>query len=324
MLETMNRGSLSTKQRQDWINQGNGGVSGLVSFVDTASVAGVNNAMTDMGIGLGDYDNDGDIDVYVTQITRTEDHNVFYRNDSVGPNLSFSEIAVALGVENGYWGWGTTFLDCNNDTFLDLATTNGKLLDSWITDTSKFWLNQGGDPITYLDVSDEVQFNDTFIASALIAFDYNRDGDLDMMQSTSEGGPIRLLDNQPNAATQANHYLVVRPRMTGTNHYAIGSVVRVTAGSVTMMRPIVAGISTLGQEPAEAFFGLGSATVVDQVVVEYPNGRQETLENVAAHQVITVTSGPVIPTASTWGVLTMFLLLMIAGTFAFRRLARVA
>ena len=81
----------------------------------------------------------------------------------------------------------------------------------------------------------------------------------------------------------------------------------------------MAGISTLGQEPAEAFFGLGSATVVDQIVVQYPNGEQETLYNVAADQVITITNAPPIPTASTWGVIAMALLLMIAGTFVFRR-----
>ncbi|MCH8149720.1 MAG: ASPIC/UnbV domain-containing protein, partial [Planctomycetes bacterium] len=166
----------------------------------------------------------------------------------------------------------------------------------------------------------DVQFNDTFIGASLIAFDYNRDGDIDMMQTTS-GGPLRLLDNVPNGARGTNHYLVVRPRMAGTNHYAIGSVVRVTVGATTMMRPILAGTSMVGQEPAEAFFGLGSATVVDQVVVQYPNGERETLNNVAADQVITVTSGPPIPTASTWGALTMALLLMIAGTYAFRRVA---
>ncbi len=303
-----------------WINQGTSPRGGSITFVDGASFAGVNNAMTDMGITLGDYDNDGDIDIYVTQITRNDDHNVFYRNDSVGKNLSFSEIAVTLGVDDGYWGWGATFLDFNNDTWLDLAATNGKNIDPWDVDPSKLWLNMGGDPITYSDVSNDVQFNDTFIGASLIAFDYNRDGDIDMMQTTS-GGPLRLLDNVPNGARGTNHYLVVRPRMAGTNHYAIGSVVRVTVGATTMMRPILAGTSMVGQEPAEAFFGLGSATVVDQVVVQYPNGERETLNNVAADQVITVTSGPPIPTASTWGALTMALLLMIAGTYAFRRVA---
>ncbi len=263
------------------INQQNG------TFVDEAFDAGVDNGQSDMGVALGDYDNDGDIDIYVTEITRSFIHNIFYRNDSVGPNLAYTEIALDLGVDDSYWGWGTTFLDCNNDMLLDLAATNGWFLDRWDDDPSKFWLNMGGNPITYSDVSNAVQFNDTFIGSSLIAFDYNRDGDVDMMQTTS-GGPLRLMDNVPNGEPGSGHYLVVRPRMPGTNYFAIGSVVRVTVGSTTMMRPIVAGISYMGQEPAEAFFGLGSATVADQVVVEYPNGEQVTLKNVAGDQVITV------------------------------------
>lgn len=260
-----------------WINQGDG------MFLDMAANAGVDHAAFDMGITLGDYDNDGDIDIYVTEIG----FNVLYRNDSIGPNLSFVNVAVPIGVSIGYWGWGTTFLDANNDTLLDLAATNGKVGTSWDTDPSRFWLNQGGDPITYLDVSDQVQFNDTYIASSLIAFDYDRDGDLDMMQSTSEGGPLRLLDNAPGAAAQANHYLVVRPRMGGPNHYAIGAVVRITAGSTNMMRPIHAGISTVGQEPAEAFFGLGGAAVVDQITIEWPDSSWQQHLVVAADQVVT-------------------------------------
>lgn len=299
-----------------WINQGDG------TFVDMGAAAGVDNPKTDMGIALGDYDNDGDIDVFVTVIARNQDHNVFYRNDSVGPNLSFTEIAQTLGVENGDWGWGAIFLDFDNDTLLDLAMTNGKDFEPWITDESKFWLNQGGNPITYLDLSDQVQFNDTYIASALIAFDIDRDGDLDMMQSTS-GGPLRLLDNQPDQRAQANHYLVVRPRMTGPNHYAIGSVVSVTVGSTTMMRPIVAGISTLGQEPAEAFFGLGDASVVDQVTIEWPDGRETTLTNVAVDQVLTPTDGPPpVPAVSNLGLVAAALLLAIAAAIELRRAAR--
>ncbi len=299
-----------------WVNQGNG------TFVDMAPGAGADSASNDMGIALGDYDNDGDIDVFVTEITTSKYYNVFYRNDSVGPDLSFTDIAQALGVESGGWGWGTIFLDCDNDTLLDLAMTNGEDGGPWDTDQSKFWLNQGGDPITYLDVSDQVQFNDTYIAASLIAFDFDRDGDLDMMQSTYDG-PLRLLENQPDPEAKANHYLVVRPRMTGPNHYAIGSVIRVTVGSTTMMRPIVAGISYLGQEPAEAFFGLGDASVVDQVTIEWPDGLETTLTNVPADQVLTPTGGPPpVPAVSILGLVAMVLLLAIAAAIVLRRAAR--
>lgn len=266
----------SQVENQLWINQGDG------TFIDMATSAGVDHARFDMGIALGDFDNDGDIDFYVTQIN----NNVFYRNDSIGPSLSFVNISATLGTTNGGWGWGTTFLDVDNNTLLDLAATNGRVDTPWEVDQSRFWYHQGGYPIAYLDASAQVQFNDTDIASSLISFDYDRDGDIDMMQSVSEGGPLRLLENTPGASALANHYLVVRPRMDGTNHYAIGSVVRITAGSTNMMRPIHAGISTVGQEPAEAFFGLGDATVADQITIEWPDGSWEQHLGVAADQVV--------------------------------------
>ena len=80
--------------------------------------------------------------------------------------------------------------------------------------------------------------------------------------------------------------------MKGRNARAIGAVVRVTAGDnkdkTTMMRVLTAGTSFLGQEPAEAFFGLGRATVADRVVIEWPDNRTTELTDVTADQVLTV------------------------------------
>ncbi len=269
-----------------WINQGDG------TFVDMANVARVNNDMTDMGVALGDYDNDLDMDIYVTNITRASDHNVFYRNDSTENELKFAEIAEDIGVWQGYWGWGTTFLDADNDGWLDLAATNGKEVGQWLDDPSLFYLNQGGNPVTFADVSDAVGFNDTYIAASLIALDYDRDGDLDMLQTAQQGGSLQLLRNNPGSEAAANHYLVIKPRMQGSNYYAIGAEVQLTAGGQQMMRVIRTATSTLGQEPAEAFFGLGAADHADEIRIRWPDGEQTVLTDVAADQVITVNDSP--------------------------------
>ena len=264
-----------------WLNQQN------LSFIDIAADAGVNQAWNDMGVAIGDYDNDGDLDIYVTEVTNNEKHNLLYRNDSSDNVISFSEVAVQAGVQDTSFGWGATFLDCDNDGLLDLAVTNGYFYGPWISDESKFFLNQGGDPVTFADVSAEVGFNDTNRGSSLIALDIDRDGDLDLVQTCVEG-PLRILENQLGQDAGNNHYLVIKPRMYGPNTRAIGTTVHAVVADLTMMRLISAGTSFLGQEPAEAMFGLGRADIVDSITINWPDGTQQTLLNVAVDQVLTV------------------------------------
>ena len=273
-----------------WINNGDN------TFTNVAQSAGVDNAWNDMGVALSDYDNDWDADLYITNITNvgTGRHNVLYRNQSVA-SLAFVDVAAGSGVHAGAWGWGTTFLDADNDGLLDLAATNG-FNGVWSTDTSRFFLSSGGTPVTFQDRSAATGFDDSYWGSSLLAVDADRDGYLDLVQTCnavdSDPSRLRLLRNQPGPAALANGYLVVRPRMTGPNHRTIGAVVRVEVGSAKMMRVITAGTSFLGQEPAEAAFGIGSASMVDQVTIEWPDGTETKHDDVAGNQVLTITVDP--------------------------------
>ena len=268
------------------INQGN------LSFTDFAASSGSDSDWNDMGMTQGDYDNDGDMDLYITNITFVAPprNNVLFRNDSTLPNLTFTRKSHEAGVANGFWGWGTTFLDADNDGDLDLAATNGFDQAPGISDPSRFFLNVGGSPLTFDEVSDAVGFNDTFWGSSLIAADTDRDGDLDMIQTCNGSGDktheLRLLENSPG---NSNNYLVVKPRMSGTNHRAIGAIVRIEVGATQMMRVITAGTSFMGQEPAEAHFGVGAASTVDKVTIEWLGGGFTTeITEVAANQVLTL------------------------------------
>ena len=266
-----------------WRNQGN------QTFADVAPAAGLDNSWNEMGMALGDYDNDGDFDIYVTNIYHFigDEHNILLRNDSVAETLVFTEVSEFFAVDNGDWGWGTTFLDVDNDGFLDLAATNGYHSGVWNNTPSRFFLNVDGGTSPFLDVTSAVGFDNLDWGAALLAFDYDRDGDLDLLQVTN-GGPLRLLQNQPLGSAANNHSLVVKPRMTGSNRYAIGAVVRIDVAGTSMMRLITAGTSLLGQEPAEAFFGLGSALTVDTLEIDWPDGVTSTLHDVAADQILVV------------------------------------
>lgn len=255
-------------------------------FTDVAPAAGLDRAWNGMGIAQGDVDNDGDFDLYVTNISDTWPdgevrHSTFYRNDSTGTDQIFTEMSQAAGVDNAFWGWGTTFLDANNDTLLDLAVTNGYL--TW-SDPSRLFINEGGGAIAFSDAADASGFNDTDWGSGLIAFDADRDGDLDLIQACVDG-PLRLM---LNGLDGASNWLTIRPRLlNGTR--PLDTVVRVTTGTTTQSRVISAGTSFMSQEPAESHFGLASSNAADLVTIEWPDGRVTTYRNLDANQTITLT-----------------------------------
>ncbi|MCB9845463.1 MAG: CRTAC1 family protein [Phycisphaeraceae bacterium] len=266
-----------------WIN------NGLGSFVDRAAEAGVNYAFNDMGVAVGDPDNDGDIDIYITEVFNSEigRFNPLLRNDSVGDALSFATISHSAGVDNTDWGWGTTMADLDDDGWTDLIVTNGFFNPPFLTDRSRIFRNSGESPIRYDDVSISALFHDSDHCGTILAFDMDRDGDMDIAQVSMERG-LRIYRNTRRGAAVANHWVTIRPRMPGTNHWAIGAVVKVEAGGVTRTRLITVGVSCLGQEPAEAHFGLGGAATVDRVTIDWPDGTTSVVDDLGANTVWTI------------------------------------
>jgi hypothetical protein len=270
---------------QLFLNQGSG------TFVEGAAAAGVDSLWNSMGITPGDPDNDGDIDLYITNIEQVSgvEWSVLYENVSVGSTVAFNEIATAAGVRGGSWGWGATWIDGENDGFLDLAHTNGQI-GPYANDPSRFYRNTGASPLDFDEVGAAVGYADTIWGSTVIKLDYDRDGDLDLFQTTNSSGSnfLYLLRNTPVPST--NHWVVIQPRLpTGGNRFAIGATVRVTAGGVTRAAVITAGTSFKGQEPAEAHFGLGSEAGPVTVRIDWPGGSSTVVQNVAVDQIHTLT-----------------------------------
>jgi len=269
-----------------WINQGD------LTFVDAAFSANAGNAMSDMGAYIVDYDDDGDLDLFTTNIefydglgTPTE-YNVLLENRSDETGLEFVEVSRDVGVWRASWAWGTTIFDADNDGLLEFAATNGFKADEWERDRSRLWTRLHPGSRKYTEDGRGVGLDDRLWGSALVSLDFDRDGDLDLAQSTMEGIP-RLLENRLWGASR--NYLVVRPRMNGANRRAIGATVTVTVAGRSSRRLISAGTSFFGQEPAEAFFGLGDVEVVDSIRIEFPGGQARVLTNVPAGQVLTLT-----------------------------------
>jgi hypothetical protein len=270
---------------QFYLNQRDG------TFIELGAASGAAFAFNDMGVTLGDVDDDGDFDIYVTNVFEDMKRNLLLRNDSTIDNVAFSEISQAAGVDDTQFGWGCTFFDADNDADLDLAVTNGWFNGIGFRDTSRIFRREDGDGVSFVDVSEKSGFNDEFFGSCLITADLNRDGDLDLLQVCNPaelGGPFRILENQlqETAPRSEVNWLVVQPRQADKNHWSIGAVVTVEIGERRLTRLIHAGTSMHGQEPPEAVFGLGTAEMVDRVIVRWPFGDQTVWENVASNQVL--------------------------------------
>lgn len=240
-----------------------------------------------MGAAIGDYDNDGDLDWFVSSIWDpngiVEGHwrisgNRLYRNAGDG---TFSDATDAAGVRIGYWGWGSTFADLDDDGHLDLVHVNGwgprNIPESseFHADPARVFLANGDG--TFSESAAALGAADTGEGRGVVAFDYDRDGDLDLFYANNSGAPV-LLRNDGGA----NRSLSVALLGRGGNHEAIGARVRATTGATTQMRELRAGSNFESQDPAEAHFGLGSAVSVDELRVTWPGGTETVLHDVAA------------------------------------------
>lgn len=269
-----------------WINRG--GV-----FEERAKQYGLDHAFNEMGMSITDFDNDADLDIYITNITRLhegqEQYNVLFEQTTKNGSITFTETARGLGISQSGWDWGTTFFDINNDGRQDLATTNGWINISWPADQSKLWMNTKAG---FIDISQRCSFNDKLSATTLLAFDKDNDGDQDLLQTLKDNDnakkPVLIYENKLEELSYPGNFVRIKPRMPGNNHFAIGSEVTLIAEQLTSSRLISAGNSFYGQEPAEAFFGLGALDSVREVLVRWPDATVTIYQNIAINQVNTL------------------------------------
>lgn len=247
-----------------------------------------------MGAAVADYDNDGDLDWFVTSIIDADGvvengnwgitGNKLYRNDGAG---GFVEVAAEAGVAFGDWGWGACFADFNNDGWLDLFHVNGMQLPPGAGET-QFWddparLFMANGDGTFTEQGAALGVADTGQGRGVACFDYDRDGDIDLYINNHDG-ESRLLRN---VGGNLGGWLTVRLRGTGGNREGIGARITVTSDGGIQLREIAAGNHFLSSSPAEAHVGLGSDSIVD-VVVRWPDGHETVLEDVAANQMLTI------------------------------------
>ena len=269
-------------------NQGDG------TFVDVALQAGVaynlmGESEAGMGVDIGDCDNDGDFDLFVTNFSH--ETNTLYRNDAG----RFKDVTTVAGLGQPSWrllGFGTNFLDYDNDGDLDLYVANGHVLDRialfqpGVEYAQEHQLFRNDGTCRYEDIS--AAAGDWFARKQIsrgAAFgDYDEDGDLDLLVNNC-GGAARLVRNENGNAQNWSTIRVVGRR---GNKDAVGARVRLVSGNRSQIRQVRRGSSYLSASDPRLHIGLGSGEAIDLLEVEWPGGRLQRFRDLPVNTVLIV------------------------------------
>ncbi len=245
-----------------------------------------------MGSAVADYDGDGDLDWFVSSILAvgadvpthlSRIGNRLYRND----DGVFVDATDTAGVADGGWGWGSCFMDFDNDGNLDIYHTNGWFefdhFGGFTTDQSRAFLSNGAGG--FAERSQSLGLNDAEQGRGVVCADFDSDGDLDI---------LLLHGNPDNAATlyrndtQGSSFLGIRLLGQRPNSSAVGARILLTAQGREHMREVTLGSNFVSHNPTDQVFGLGEADQVERLRVLWPDGEKTELQAVAVNQYLDI------------------------------------
>jgi len=255
-----------------------------MGFESGMSLTGAGKQMAAMCIALGDYDNDGSLDLYISDFQGSSDH--LWHNDGTG---YFEEVSIKAGITSptlNRLSFGGGFFDYDNDGWLDLFIANGYVYpeveqvapETHFKQISSLFHNQGNG--TFVETTGEAGegLKTPYVGRGVAFVDFDNDGFMDVVVGNNGDPPLLL----HNGGGNGNRFVNFRLVGTKSNRDAMGARIRVTAGGMTQMREILSGGSYLSQSDLRAHFGLGKTDKVERVEVAWPSGLKQSFRDVAA------------------------------------------
>ncbi len=255
--------------------------------------SGYGAVMAAMCISLGDFNNDGWLDLYISDFQRSSDH--VWQNDGKGFFDEVSDHSGLTRATHDVLSFGGGFFDYDNDGWLDLFVANGHVYPEVEQATpgthykqlnSLFHNEQNG---KFVDVSKSAGdgFHTPYVGRGVAFADFDNDGFVDVVVANNGDAPLLLR----NSGANGNHFLNFKLVGTKTNRDAMGARIRIVAGGISQMREIEGGGSYLSQSDLRANFGLGKAARAETVEVKWPGGQQQTFRNVEADKLYLIEEG---------------------------------
>lgn len=241
------------------------------TFTDYTDSAGIRESGSSYGCAWGDYDNDGDFDLYVGR----NGNNRLYRNNGDG---TFDDVSSEAGVDYSGWTVGVTWGDYDNDGWLDMHLA----------------IHQGDDVLyrnlgngTFEDVTDQAGVHNFREGRGNIWGDFNNDGFLDLYVANQPSAHNVLFENNGND----NNFLHLMLVGTESNKDGIGSKVVCVSGNLRMTAQVDGGSGFASQNSLPVEFGLGNNTLVDSLYIYWPSGAVNTLTNLQGDQFLHIVEG---------------------------------
>jgi enediyne biosynthesis protein E4 len=274
--------------KQLYINQGNG------TFEEIGYASGIalnenGREQAGMGLGIGDYDNDGRVDFHITNFS--DDSNTLYRNDG---ESNFTDITFQIGLGEPtipFLGWGTSFLDYDNDGWKDILVANGHVYPvvdnfQWGTSFAQQLLlfrNEKADAknirLKFERVAAAVDsaLAESMVARGLAIADFDSDGKPDAIVNNMDGTPCLM----KNVSVSKNHWLALKligDTSRKTPKDAIGSTVYATVGNLRQRFDLTSGGGYASQNEQVIHIGLGDAMKIDMLEIVWANGQSEKIK----------------------------------------------
>ncbi|MCJ7467983.1 MAG: CRTAC1 family protein [Maribacter sp.] len=252
-------------------------------FKDVSKETGMDLTINAMGSAVGDYDNNGLLDYYVTNIK----FNLFMVNQ--GLHKPFIDKSKELGTYNLAISWGANFADFDQDGDLDLYVSNGDLNPNCVPMANFYFENENG---KFTEKGRFMGVNDYGMGRGSVVFDMDNDGDLDLLvvnQKPVKEYPVQSTTRLFRNDLAKGNWLKVALQGIEADKNGIGSRVEIVAEGIHMIREIDGGGSShLSQNSTIAHFGLGNAINVDSVIVTWVGGKKQLLLDQKVNQMLLI------------------------------------
>jgi hypothetical protein len=245
-----------------------------------------------MGSTIADYDGDGRLDIFKTNFS--DDTSTLYRNNGDG---TFTDMTfpAGLGLYTKYLGWGTMFVDVDNDSWPDILVVNGHVypevdrhhLGADYEEPRILYHNNGNGTFSDISATSGPGVTTPKSARGLAVGDLWNDGRLSAVISNMNARPSLLVNQVHNA----NHWIAIKAVGTESNRDGIGAKMTIKIGKRTLVDEVRSGSSYDSNNDMRVHFGLGTSSKIDALEIRWPSGKSETFASLKIDTINTLKEG---------------------------------